>query len=339
MAKRIGKRTIIFENSPKIAGYYSVVGKKEGEGPIGDGFHEVCEDELLGFDSFERAESELQRRAVLGALDAAKTKPQNIDCIFAGDLLNQCIGSSFGIGDLEIPFSGLYGACSTMALALINAAVHIDGGAAKEAIAVTSSHFCSAERQYRFPLEYGSQRPQSAQWTVTGSGSAVLTAKRGDIAVHSACIGRICDLGVKDQNNMGAAMAPAAYDTVRAYLEDTETTPDDYDMILTGDLGLVGSSMFCSLFARDGVDITRVHRDCGLLIFDRERQDVHSGGSGCGCSASVLCSNILNRMNGGELKNILFCATGALLSPTSVLQGNSIPSIAHLINLRRQDRI
>ncbi len=340
MPKREGKRTIIFENRPRIAGYYAVVGKKEGEGPLSAEFDEVHEDAMLGLGSFEKAESELQRRAVVGALGKAGLAPDETDCIFAGDLLNQCIGSSFGLMDFEIPFFGLYGACSTMALGLINAAVYVDSGAARRAVAVTSSHFCSAERQYRFPLEYGSQRPQTSQWTVTGSGSAVI-ADEGAVYLHSACIGKICDLGVKDQNNMGAAMAPAAYDTVRAYFEDTKTAPDDYDLIITGDLGLVGSSLFCSLFARDGIDITRKHRDCGLLIFDRERQDVHSGGSGCGCSASVLCSHILNRMNRGELSNILFCATGALLSPTSVQQGNSTPSVAHLVNLRAQknDRI
>ncbi|MBQ8550314.1 MAG: stage V sporulation protein AD [Clostridia bacterium] len=334
MPKRLGKRTIIFEKSPHICGWYSVVGKKEGEGPLGHCFDEVHEEATLGMGSFERAESELQRRAVLGALKKADLGPEDIDAVFAGDLLNQCIGSNFGLRDMEIPMVGLYGACSTMALALINAALYVDSGAAKNALAVTSSHFCSAERQYRFPLEYGSQRPQTSQWTVTGSGSAVI-GEWGTVALTAACIGKICDLGVKDQNNMGAAMAPAAYDTVKAYLDDTKTTPDDYDMILTGDLGLVGSSLFCSLFARDGVDVTRRHRDCGMLIFDRDRQDVHSGGSGCGCSASVLCSKILNDMQNRNLSNILFCATGALLSPTSVQQGNSIPSIAHLINLRR----
>ena len=207
MPKRKGKRTIIFENKPSIAASYAVVGKKEGEGPLASDFDEIHEDATLGLGSFEKAESELQRRAVIGALDKGGITPDKIDCIFAGDLLNQCIGSSFGLLDLEIPFSGLYGACSTMALSLINAAVYVDGGAAKTAVAVTSSHFCSAERQYRFPLEYGSQRPQSSQWTVTGSGSAVISSE-GEVELHSACLGKICDLGVKDQNNMGAAMAP-----------------------------------------------------------------------------------------------------------------------------------
>ncbi len=334
MPERMG-RTIFFKNTPRIAGYYSVVGKREGEGPLASEFDEIHEDETLGLGSFERAESELQRRAVLGALKKSSLAPEDIDCVFAGDLLNQCIGSSFGIMDMEMPFVGLYGACSTMALSLLNAAVYVDSGAAGRAVAVTSSHFCSAERQYRFPLEYGSQRPQTSQWTVTGSGSIVLGGKAGDVYIHSACIGKICDLGVRDQNNMGAAMAPAAYDTVNAYLGDTKTTPDDYDMIFTGDLGFVGSSLFCSLFARDGVDITKKHRDCGLMIFDRKRQDVHSGGSGCGCSASVLCSHILNELRQGKLNNILFCATGALLSPTSVLQGNNTPSVAHLVNIRK----
>ncbi len=334
MPSRLGKRTIIFENKPRVLGYAAVVGSKEGQGPLSAEFDNIYEDASMGLKSFEKAESELQRMAVLAALKKAKLNPENIDCIFAGDLLNQCIGSSFGIMDLCIPFVGLYGACSTMALSLLNAATYVDSGAATHAVAVTSSHFCSAERQYRFPLEYGAQRPPTAQWTVTGSGSVVLGQGEKRPYVHSATIGLVCDLGVKDANNMGAAMAPAAYDTILAYLTDTNTKPQDYDAIFTGDLGLVGSELLYELMSRDGVDLKTKHKDCGLMIYDRKRQDTHSGGSGCGCGASVLCSHILKRLEKGVFKNILFCATGALLSPTSTQQGNNIPVIAHAVNLR-----
>ena len=334
MAKRVNARTVIFDKKPSFRSSAAIVGKKEGAGPLYEWFDLCGKDDTFGQSSFERAESQLQRLAVLAALKKAGLKPQEIDCIFAGDLLNQCIGSSFGLKDLFIPFMGLYGACSTMALSIINAALFIESGAGERAVAVTSSHFCSAERQYRFPLEYGAQRPPTSQWTVTGSGAAVITNESGLPYVHSACIGTVQDLGVKDANNMGAAMAPAAYDTISAYLSDTKTAPSDYDAIITGDLGAVGGELLKKLFLRDGIDISPVYNDCGLLIFDREKQDVHAGGSGCGCGASVLCSYLLGRMKKGEIKNLLFCATGALLSPTSTQQGENIPAIAHLVNIR-----
>lgn len=333
--KRIGKRTIIFENKPRIISYGSVVGKKEHEGPLSNEFDSYTTDSFFGEKSFEKAESRLQKTAVQTALDKAGLTPDDIDNIFAGDLLNQCIGSSFGLRSFGIPFIGLYGACSTMALSAGLAAVFIDSGAAKKTISVTSSHFCSAERQYRFPLNYGSQRTPTAQWTVTGSGALILGKDGGDIYISSVTFGEIEDLNIKDANNMGAAMAPAAAGTLLNFFKDTETKPDDYDIIFTGDLGYVGTNLLYELLEREGIDIRCRHSDCGTLIFDREKQDVHAGGSGCGCSASVLCSYIMHRLEKGDFGNILFMSTGALMSPTSSFQGESIPGIAHLLNIKK----
>lgn len=333
--KRIGKRTIIFENKPRIISYGSVVGKKEHEGPLSNEFDSYTTDSFFGEKSFEKAESRLQKTAVQTALDKAGLTPDDIDNIFAGDLLNQCIGSSFGLRSFGIPFIGLYGACSTMALSAGLAAVFIDSGAAKKTISVTSSHFCSAERQYRFPLNYGSQRTPTAQWTVTGSGALILGKDGGDIYINSVTFSEIEDLNIKDANNMGAAMAPAAAGTLLNFFKDTETKPDDYDIILTGDLGYVGTNLLYELLEREGIDIRCRHSDCGTLIFDREKQDVHAGGSGCGCSASVLCSYIMHRLEKGDFGNILFMSTGALMSPTSSFQGESIPGIAHLLNIKK----
>lgn len=334
--KRIGKRTIIFENKPRIISYGSVVGKKEHEGPLSNEFDSYTTDSFFGEKSFEKAESRLQKTAVQTALDKAGLTPDDIDNIFAGDLLNQCIGSSFGLRSFGIPFIGLYGACSTMALSAGLAAVFIDSGAAKKTISVTSSHFCSAERQYRFPLNYGSQRTPTAQWTVTGSGALILGKDGGDIYISSVTFGEIEDLNIKDANNMGAAMAPAAAGTLLNFFKDTETKPEDYDIIFTGDLGYVGTNLLYELLEREGIDIRCRHSDCGTLIFDREKQDVHAGGSGCGCSASVLCSYIMHRLEKGDFGNILFMSTGALMSPTSSFQGESIPGIAHLLNIKKE---
>lgn len=333
--KRIGKRTIIFENKPRVISYGSVVGKKEHEGPLSNEFDSYTTDSFFGEKSFEKAESRLQKTAVQTALDKAGLTPDDIDNIFAGDLLNQCIGSSFGLRSFGIPFIGLYGACSTMALSAGLAAVFIDSGAAKKTISVTSSHFCSAERQYRFPLNYGSQRTPTAQWTVTGSGALILGKDGGDIYISSVTFGEIEDLNIKDANNMGAAMAPAAAGTLLNFFKDTETKPEDYDIIFTGDLGYVGTNLLYELLEREGIDIRCRHSDCGTLIFDREKQDVHAGGSGCGCSASVLCSYIMHRLEKGDFGNILFMSTGALMSPTSSFQGESIPGIAHLLNIKK----
>ena len=334
MAHKIGKSTIGLDNKPRIISYGSVVGKKEHEGPLSEEFDYYTEDSFFGEKSFEKAESRLQKTAVQIALDKVGLATEQIDKIFAGDLLNQCIGSSFGIRELNIPFLGLYGACSTMALSTGLASIFIDCGAAEKAVAVTSSHFCSAERQYRFPLNYGSQRTPTAQWTVTGSGALVLSNADKGAYINSVTFGKIVDFGICDANNMGAAMAPAAADTLINFFKDTNSAPEDYDIIFTGDLGRVGTLALYELCLKDGVDIRCRHSDCGTIIFDRDKQDVHAGGSGCGCSASVLCSYVMHRLERGELSNILFMSTGALMSPTSSYQGESIPSIAHLLNIR-----
>ncbi len=334
LAKRIGNRTIILENRPSIVGYGSVVGKYESEGPLGNEFDAYDQDARFGEESYEKAESRLQKIAVETALRKSNYTEKDIDCIFAGDLLNQCIGSSFGIRNMKIPFVGLYGACSTMALSISMASIMVDSGALNRAVAVTSSHFCSAERQYRYPLEYGSFRTPTAQRTVTGSGASIIEIGKNKPHINAVTIGRIEDLGVKDANNMGAAMAPSAYSTLKAYFEDTNTGPEDYDIVFTGDLGKVGSDLLYELCESDGIDIRCRHSDCGLIIYDRDNQDMHAGGSGCGCSASILNSYIMHRFEEGELNNILFMSTGALLSPTSTMQGESIPGISHLINIR-----
>lgn len=331
--KKISKGIIELSNQPSIISYGAIAGKKESEGPLGGEIDETGTDSLFGQDTFEKAESHLQKRALEIALKKGNLNNSDIDIVFAGDLLNQCIGSSFGIKDFNIPFTGLYGACSTMALSLAYAAITVECGMAEKAAAVTSSHFCSAERQYRFPLEYGGQRTPTAQWTVTGSGAAILSKGQNKPFINKIAIGKINDLGIKDANNMGAAMSPAAYDTIKRFFNATNTSPKDYDMIFTGDLGFVGSELLYELFKRDNVNLRKYHKDCGLMIFDRNKQDVHCGGSGCGCSATVLCSHILNKLNSGKLRNILFCATGALLSPTSTMQGESIPCIAHLVQI------
>lgn len=334
MPKRVGRYTLKLENMPSILGFAAVCGKKEAEGPLGQEFDRTYQDTTLGEDSWEKAESRLQTEAVNLALEKAQVKATDVDYIFAGDLLNQCISSTFGLRSLGIPFLGQFGACSTMAQTLALSSMLVESGAADKCVAVTSSHFCSAERQFRFPLEYGGQRTPTAQWTVTGSGSAVVGNSGTGPYVSSVTIGKIVDLGIKDAANMGAAMAPAAAATLMDYFKDTGTRADAYDLILTGDLGEVGSSLLLELLQRENISLKGRHNDCGLMIFDRDSQDVHAGGSGCGCSASVLCSVILNKLKKGELKNVLFMATGALMSPTSSQQGESIPGVAHLLELK-----
>ncbi len=336
MAKRIGK-TVTLSSKPRIIANAAVVGKKEGEGPLGKEFDEVFEDTTMGEEAWEKSESEFLKKAVELVLSKAAVQPKEIDAIFSGDLLNQCIGSTFGLRDMNIPFCGLYGACSTMALSLLQASIAIESGGFNCCVAATGSHFCSAEKQFRYPLEYGGQRTPTAQWTVTGSGAAVLKKDSSSVSpyIDKVHLGTIQDFGIIDSTNMGAAMAPAARKTIKDFLTDTSTMPSDYDLILTGDLGSVGSELLKELLLReDGIDISSQHNDCGLMIFDKESQDVHSGGSGCGCSASVLCSHILNSMRNGKYSNILFVATGALMSPVSSREGESIPGIAHLINIR-----
>ena len=338
MPEKIGNHTIKLNNKPSIIGYAAAVGKKEGEGPLAQYFDKIYNDEFCGEKSFEKAETHLQKAAINTAIKKAKTNKDAIELCFAGDLLNQCIGSSFGMRDLKFNFAGLYGACSTMALSLALSGIFVDSGAVKTALAATSSHFCSAERQYRMPLEYGGQRPPAAQWTVTGAGAAIISKSKPHTPyIDKVIFGGVRDLGITDTNNMGAAMAPAAVQTIVRFLKDTQTIPSDYSMILTGDLGSTGSELLIKL-ARDeyGLNLSRIHKDCGTMIYDLERQDVHSGGSGCGCSASVVCSYILDELSRNSLKRVLFIGTGALLSPTSSMQKESIPGIAHGVLLTNE---
>ena len=330
--RRVGRGCLAFERPPALLGRAAVGGKREAQGPLGADLDKTFGDTSLGMDTWEQAEAQLQKEAVALALARAGLVPEDLDLIFAGDLLNQCISSTFGVMGYQVPFLGQYGACSTMAQALLLAALAVESGAARQAAAVTSSHFCSAERQFRLPLEYGGQRSPTAQWTATAAGCAVVGLS-GRVKVRGGLVGKIVDLGVKDPANMGAAMAPAAADSIARYLRDTGTSPGDYDGIFTGDLGAVGTALLYQLLAEEGVHLQRVHDDCGLLLYDRQRQDVHAGGSGCGCSAAVLCGHLLKRMEQGELGDILFCATGALMSPTSQQQGQSIPGVCHVVHL------
>ena len=333
MPQRITGRTIKMDCPPSIRGFSSTVGSKEGEGPMRECFDVIEQDSYFGQDTWEKAESEMQKQTVTRAIDNAGLKPQDIDFMFAGDLINQCIGTTFGIRDLNIPFFGIYGACSTMAEGLLLASLLVDGKAGNNIVASTSSHFSTAERQFRFPLSYGGQRTPTAQWTCTASGAVVVSAQNQSPYIQGVTVGKIVDMGITDANNMGAAMAPAAASTIKAFFDDTAYTPDDFDLILTGDLGSVGSQLLIEILNREGLKIEKQHNDCGMLIYDRRSQDVHAGGSGCGCSASVLCSYILNRMKGKDINDILFVATGALMSTTSVQQGESIPSVAHLVHI------
>lgn len=334
MAERIGKNTIIFNNRPSIIGYGSVVGKTEREGPLGNEFDCFDVDAHFGEKSFEEAESRMQKIAFETALKKANKTELDCDILFAGDLLNQCIGSTFGLKEKEIPFVGIYGACSTMSLGLALAGAFVESGLAKTAAAVTSSHFCSAERQYRFPLDYGALRPSTAQRTVTGAGATVVSSAKDKPYLSAVTFGRIVDKGITDANNMGAAMAPSAADTLKNFFLDTSTSPDDYDIIFSGDLGEVGTKLLYELLLKEDIDIRCKHNDCGKMIYDKNRRDINSGGSGCGCSGAVLNSYIMHRLESSELNNILFMSTGALLSPTSSLQGKSIPGISHLINIK-----
>ncbi len=333
MPERKGQYTVTLSGRPTVVGYASVVGKKEGEGPLGSGFDAVFTDTRMGEKTWEKAESRLQKEAMNRALDKAGFSPSQVNVLFGGDLLNQNIASTFGNRELGVPLLGQFGACSTMAQTLGLAAVFVDSGAADIAAAVTSSHFCTAERQFRFPLEYGSQRTPTSQWTATASGAVIVGLGGGKVHVSDVCFGRIVDAGITDMNNMGAAMAPAAADTLLRYFADTGTRPDDYDFIATGDLATEGSGLLQQLMEREHTPLGDNYFDCGMLLFDRETQDVHAGGSGCGCSAAVLCSLILGNLERGMWHNGLFIATGALMSPTSSQQGESIPSIAHLVHL------
>ena len=336
MRKMRGLQSVELTRRPAIRSYDAVVGKKEGEGPLSPYFRHVVEDELFGESSFEGAERHFFETAVRLALRRGGLHPTDVRYLLGGDLLNQIISAGFAARSLHIPFLGLYGACSTMAESLSLAAMLIDGGYAEHAAALTSSHFCSAERQYRFPLEYGGVRTPTAQWTVTGSGALILGAAGNGPRVTMVTTGKIADAGITDANNMGAAMAPAAYETLKAHFADTGRTPDYYDLIVTGDLGKIGHAVVTRLFQDDGIDLEGLYTDCGLLIYDLEGQDVHAGGSGCGCSASVLAGHLLKLLEGGQIRRLLFAATGALMSPTASMQGESIPGICHAVAIETQ---
>ena len=328
---KLGSQTFRPGRPPTIIGHGSAAGYKESQGPLGRHFDHTCKDDTFGEKSWEMAESQMQQLALDAALKRAGLHTPDLDLLLAGDLLNQCIGSSFAARGQDIPFFGLYGACSTMGEGLALASMTLDGGFGEWAAVVVSSHFCTAERQYRTPLEYGGQRTPTAQWTVTGAGAAILAREGPGPYVTHCTLGKITDKGITDTNNMGAAMAPAAYATLTAHFQDTGRGPDYYDLIVTGDLGKLGRELLLELFRQDGVDLSTNHNDCGLMIFDLENQDVHCGGSGCGCSASVLTGYLLNGMREDRWKNILFCPTGALHSPTSAFQGESVPGICHAI--------
>ncbi|MBQ6022791.1 MAG: stage V sporulation protein AD [Clostridia bacterium] len=329
---RRGKYVVTFPSLPTVISTAACVGKTEGEGPLAEYFDIVNENDGVGSSTWERAEAALVKQAAGLAIQKAGLKTKDIDIAFAGDLLNQCTASTFGLRETEIPLAGLFGACSTFALALIMASVAVDGGLADKALAEASSHFCSAEKQFRYPLEYGGQRTPTAQRTVTGAGAAVIAKERDGVKITHGMVGRVTDYGVTDMANMGAAMAPSAARTIADFLNDTGSRPADFDMILTGDLGSVGSSLLNEVLREEyGFDISRVHADCGNLIFDAEAQDVHAGGSGCGCSASVVCSYILPKMQRKELRKVLFAGTGALMSPLTALQGDTIPAVTHAV--------
>lgn len=336
--KMAGKQSILFQNPPYIISASSIAGKKESQGPMGSYFDVIQEDPLVGKDSWEEAESELMKQAADLVLQKAGLKSSDIRYLVGGDLLGQLIATSFGIANLEIPTIGIYGACSTMGEAMSVGAMLIDGGFASKVLSITSSHFAGAEKQFRFPLDYGNQRPYSASWTVTGSGAVILSDKNSKenpqeipVVIKGVTIGKIVDYGLKDSMNMGACMAPAAYETIKQNLEDLDVQPSYYDKIITGDLGYVGKNILIDLLKEKNYDISNNHMDCGIEIFDKDSQDTHAGGSGCGCSAIIFTSYILKQLRTGKWKRVLFIPTGALLSQVSFNEGKSVPGIAHAV--------
>lgn len=351
MERKQGEQSIQFDQAPFIVSHASVVGKKEGEGPLGNAFDLVNPDDLFGKSTWEEAESAMQKEACLLALQKGKTEPEEVRFLFGGDLLRQGIATSMGVEPFRIPLFGLYGACSTSGEALALGAMTVAGGYADYTLAVTSSHFGSAEKEFRFPLGYANQRPLSAQWTVTGSGAFLLGrggSSEGDSGIESVLgsgkekshvrirgvtIGKIVDYGLKDSQNMGACMAPAAADTIHRALTDFQMTPDSFDKIITGDLGYIGSEILLDILEKNEIVLQKKHLDCGKLIFDQETQDTHAGGSGCGCAATTLSAYILPRLWKGEWKRVLFVPTGALMSTVSFNEGKSVPGIAHAILL------
>lgn len=374
--KMIGRQSVAFKNPPCILGRASVAGSKEGEGPLGSFFDYIEEDPKFGGNTWEEAESNMQKKAAELALENAGCKPQDIRYMIAGDLLGQLIATSFGLMELKIPMFGVYGACSTMGESMSLASMLVEGGFASRILALTSSHFCGAEKEFRFPLQYGSQRPLAATWTVTGSGAVIIGKKPENsagnktnpkgtkteenrqtasieetesnvsakklnsdpyILIKGITTGKIVDFGIKDSMNMGACMAPAAADVIYRNLRDFDRKPSYYDKIFTGDLGYVGQSILLDILKERGYDISKQHMDCGIEIFCDETQDTHSGGSGCGCSAITLTGYILEKMHRREWKRVLFVPTGALLSPVSFNEGSSVPGIAHAVVLEAED--
>ena len=334
MAKqKQGKQSFVLSQQPVITAWASVAGKKEKEGPLGGQFDLTNEDSYFGQKTWEQGEKKMQQLALEHLARKAGLDQKEFDLVFSGDLLNQCIGSSFTLRNTGIPHLGLYGACSTMAESLLMASMTVGGGFADKVVAMTSSHFASSERQYRFPLGYGGQRTPTAQWTVTGSGAALVCSEGKGPKIEGATIGTVTDLGIKDANNMGAAMAPAALATIKAHFADFHCEAGDFDLIVTGDLGQVGKEALLALARKEGLSLGGKLTDCGTMVFDRDKQDVHSGGSGCGCSAITLCSTLLDQLKTGKLKRILFCGTGALLSPTSTQQGLPIPGVCHAVRI------
>ena len=328
-----GKQSIAFEVSPYLEESASVVGKKEGEGPLGGMLDMVAEEDLFGENTWEEAESTMQKEACLLALGKAHLAPESIRYLFGGDLLRQGVATSMGVETLQIPMFGLYGACSTSGEALALASMSVAAGYGERMLAVTSSHFGSAEKEFRFPLGYANQRPLSAHWTVTGSGAFIVGKNRSHVRITGVTVGKIVDYGLKDSQNMGACMAPASCDTIIQNLEDFERKETDYDRIITGDLGYVGQSILFDLMRGKEHDIKINHMDCGMTIFDQNLQDTHAGGSGCGCAAATLSAYILPKISRGEWKRVLFVPTGALMSTVSYNEGASVPGIAHGIVL------
>ena len=328
-----GKQSIEYKEAPYIISHASVVGKKEGEGPLGQMFDIVEETNLFGQNTWEAAESEMQKKACLLALAKGKKKLEDIHHLFGGDLLRQGVATSMGLEVLEIPLFGLFGACSTSGESLALASMSVAAGYGENVLAVTSSHFATAEKEFRFPLAYASQRPLSAQWTVTGSGAFVVGKEKSHVKIAGITIGKIVDFGLHDSQNMGACMAPAACNTIVTHMKDFGRTPKDYDCIFTGDLGYIGQSILIDLVKKEGYDIIENHHDCGMIIFEQQTQDTHSGGSGCGCAASTLSAYILPKVESGQWKRVLFVPTGALMSTVSYNEGKSVPGIAHAVVL------
>lgn len=328
-----GKQSFQLPQLPVIQAWASVAGKKELEGPLGHCFDYTQQDTYFGQKTWEQAENRMQQIALEILGQKAGLKQKDLELVLSGDLLNQCIGSSFSLRNTGIPHLGLYGACSTMSESLLLASILVGGGFFDRVVAQTSSHFASSERQYRFPLGYGGQRTPTAQWTVTGSGAVLICSSGNGPRIEGCTIGTVTDFGIQDANNMGAAMAPAAFATIKTHMEDLNRKPEDFDLIVTGDLGQVGKELLLELGKREGLLLGGKLTDCGTLVFDNTTQDVHAGGSGCGCSAITLCGDLLPKLKEGKLKRILFCGTGALLSPTSTQQGQPIPGVCHAVSI------